>query len=143
MPTSAGVRDRSDPELPGHLTAHLGTAAVPVRLRRLDDEMFRLTLSRPLPVETGDRLVLRDPGRHTIVAGAVVLDADPPELRRRGAAAARARDLRRAVEGDEVLANTRWPESGWRPTEHCGATTSPSPIGPRWSKPARGRSPVG
>ena len=105
------LHGRSDPALPGHLTAHLGTAAVPVRLRRLDDEMFRITLDRPLPVETGDRLVLRDPGRHTIVAGAVVLDADPPEFRRRGAAAARAWDLRRAVEGDGELAPTRGAQS--------------------------------
>jgi selenocysteine-specific elongation factor len=104
---SAGVRDWSGPELPGHLIAHLGTAAVPVRLRRLDNEMFRLTLSRPLPVESGDRLVLRDPGRHTIVTGALVLDTDPPELRRRGAAVARARDLRRAVDDDQGLIRAR------------------------------------
>ena len=77
-------------ELPAELVLHPGTAAVPVRLRPLGGEMVRLTLRLPLPVEPGDRLVLRDPGRHAVAAGAVVLDADPPELRRRGAGAARA-----------------------------------------------------
>lgn len=104
---SSDVQDRSSLELAGNLTAHLGTAAVSVRLRRLDDDMFRLTLSRPLPVENGDRLVLRDPGRHTIVTGAVVLDTDPPELHRRGAAVARARDLRRTVDDDKSSIRAR------------------------------------
>lgn len=76
--------------LPSELTAHLGTAAVPARLRRLGGSMVRLTLPCQLAAQPGDRLVLRDPGRHTITAGAVVLDADPPRLRRRGAARARA-----------------------------------------------------
>ena len=85
------------PELPAELVLHLGTAAVPVRLRPLGEEMARLTLSHPLPVEPGDRLVLRDPGRHAVAAGAVVLDADPPPLRRRGAAAARAAVMEQMV----------------------------------------------
>ena len=79
---------------------HLGTAAVPVRLRPLGDDLARLTLHRPLPVEPGDRLVLRDPGRHAVAAGAVVLDADPPQLRRRGAAAARAATLTAAADAN-------------------------------------------
>jgi selenocysteine-specific elongation factor len=62
--------------------------------------MARLALQHPLPVEPGDRLVLRDPGRHAVAAGAVVRDADPPELRRRGAAAARAADLVQATEAN-------------------------------------------
>ncbi len=79
--------------LPARLVAHLGTTAAPVRMRRLGGRIARLHTGRPVPVQVGDRLVLRDPGRHSVAAGAVVLDADPPALRRRGAAAARAADL--------------------------------------------------
>jgi selenocysteine-specific elongation factor len=108
----AQAHSRSQPELPGQLIAHLGTAGVPVRVRPLGDEMFRLTLDRPHPVETGDRLVLRDPGRHTIVGGAAVLDAAPPTLRRRGAAAIRARDLRFAMNDGEGLLRNRLAREG-------------------------------
>ena len=71
-------------EAPEHLTVHVGTAAVPARLRPFDDDHARLTLDRPLPLVLGDRLVLRDPGSRRVLGGAVVLDADPPTLRRRG-----------------------------------------------------------
>ena len=110
---STGVVDvRLDPaggtvaELPVELVLHAGTAAVPVRLRPLGGSTARLTLHTRLPLEPGDRLVLRDPGRHAVAAGAVVLDADPPELRRRGAAAARADTLERTAGADpaELLA---------------------------------------
>ncbi len=90
-------------DLPTELVLHAGTAAVPVRVRPLGGSTARLTLHRPLPLELDDRLVLRDPGRHAVAAGAVVLDIDPPELRRRGAAAARAEALQRA-EIDPVVA---------------------------------------
>ncbi|MEU4405965.1 selenocysteine-specific translation elongation factor [Streptosporangium sp. NPDC023963] len=68
---------------------HLGSAAVPVRIRALGSDTARLVLSRPLPLRTGDRGLLRDPGRREIVAGLRVLDVRPAALRRRGAAAAR------------------------------------------------------
>ena len=80
-------------DLPAELVAHLGTAAVPARLRVLGGDAIRLSLSTALPAQPGDRLVLRDPGRHAVAAGAVVLDVDPPPLTRRGAAAARAAEL--------------------------------------------------
>jgi selenocysteine-specific elongation factor len=79
--------------LAAELVLHLGTAAVPVKVRPLGGSAVRLTLHHPLPIESGDRVVLRDPGRHAVAAGAVVLDADPPLLRRRGAARARAESL--------------------------------------------------
>jgi selenocysteine-specific elongation factor len=99
--------DQAVSDLPAELVAHLGTAAVPVRLRPLGDEMVRLTLARPLPVTPGDRLVLRDPGRHAVAAGAVVLDVDPPGLRRRGAARQRADQLirRESAADSDVLAD--------------------------------------
>ncbi len=86
--------------LPAELVVHLGTASVPVRVRPLGGPMARLTLARALPVEPGDRLVLRDPGRHAIAAGALVLDVDPPVLRRRGAAKDRADALATLQDAD-------------------------------------------
>ncbi|HET8582143.1 MAG TPA: selenocysteine-specific translation elongation factor [Jatrophihabitans sp.] len=90
---TADVRITCDEELPAELLLHIGTAAVPVRLRPLGPGLARVTLPRPLPLQVGDRAVLRDPGRHA-VTGALVLDADPPALTRRGAAARRAAELR-------------------------------------------------
>jgi selenocysteine-specific elongation factor len=71
---------------------HVGSASVPVRLRLLgagEPATARLTLARPVPVQAGDRAVLRDPGEQSITAGVLVLDADPPALTQRGAARAR------------------------------------------------------
>lgn len=97
-------------ELATELVLHVGTAAVPVRVRPLGADVLRLKLDRPLPLEPGDRLVLRDPGRHAVTAGAVVLDVDPPELTRRGAAAARAAALQNGPGTDragELVAQVR------------------------------------
>ena len=80
-------------EAPAQLVVHVGTAAVPARLRPFDDDHARLTLDRKLPLVLGDRLVLRDPGGHRVLGGAQVLDADPPALRRRGDSARRATAL--------------------------------------------------
>lgn len=93
LPGAAAGPGPDPAELPAELTAHMGSAAVPVRLRPLGRDTVRLRLARPLPLRIGDRLVLRDPGRHQVSAGAVVLDVRPPVLRRRGAAAARAAQL--------------------------------------------------
>jgi selenocysteine-specific elongation factor len=82
-------------DLPAQLMLHAGSAAVPVRVRPLGAAAARLTLARPLPLHVGDRMLLRDPGRHAVAAGVRVLDVDPPPLRRRGAAANRAAVLAR------------------------------------------------
>jgi selenocysteine-specific elongation factor len=83
-----------DPQaLPRELTLHIGSVATPAQVRPLGADTVRLRLGRPLPLRIGDRAVLRDPGRRQVTAGLVVLDVRPPELRRRGAAAARARVL--------------------------------------------------
>ncbi|GIH98407.1 SelB domain-containing protein [Planobispora takensis] len=82
------------PDLPPRQAVwHLGAAAVPARVRRLGDDTVRITLARALPLRIGDRALLRDPGSRR-VWGVTVLDVRPPELRRRGAAAARADELR-------------------------------------------------
>jgi selenocysteine-specific elongation factor len=77
-------------DLPATLTLHVGSAAVPVRVRPLGPDTVRLRLARPLPLLVGDRALLRDPGRHHVAGGVRVLDVAPPPLTRRGAAAARA-----------------------------------------------------
>ena len=88
---SLDVRLGVDPrELPSELLLHVGSTSVAVRLRPLGPDTVRLALHRPLPLQAGDRALLRDPGRQSVAAGVLVLDADPPLLRRRGAAAERA-----------------------------------------------------
>ena len=84
--------DRTD-RIPARLVLHVGTASVAVHVRPLGADTARLTLPRALPVLAGDRAVLRDPGRHAVAAGVEILDADPPALRRRGAARERAGQL--------------------------------------------------
>ncbi|MEV0495459.1 selenocysteine-specific translation elongation factor [Streptomyces atratus] len=79
--------------LPRTAVAHIGSAAVPVRVRPLGADIVRLTLPTPLPLRIGDRAVLRDPGMRRVLAGLKVLDPQPPELRRRGSAARRAAEL--------------------------------------------------
>ncbi|WP_067465245.1 SelB domain-containing protein [Actinomadura macra] len=74
------------------MTLHIGAAAVAVRLRPLGPDTARLTLNARLALHVGDTGLLRDPVRRT-VAGVSVLDVRPPTLVRRGAGAARAREL--------------------------------------------------
>ncbi|GAB2998335.1 SelB C-terminal domain-containing protein [Amycolatopsis acidiphila] len=91
--TEIDVALRSPGELHRQLVLHLGSAAVPVHVRPLGTNAARLRLARPLPLRIGDTGLLRDPGEHRIAAGVEVLDVRPPELRRRGAARARAEEL--------------------------------------------------
>ncbi|MFI7443365.1 SelB domain-containing protein [Nonomuraea indica] len=89
--TGAAARSRAA-RVPAQLVWHVGSAAVPARVRPLGSGAARVTLSRPLPLRLGDRALLRDPGnRH--VYGVTLLDVRPPALGRRGAARARAAEL--------------------------------------------------
>jgi selenocysteine-specific elongation factor len=89
------VRVHGDPvaDLPAGVVLHVGSAAVPARVRPLGADTARLRLARAVPLHAGDRALLRDPGLHRVPGGVTVLDVAPPELRRRGAAAARALEL--------------------------------------------------
>jgi selenocysteine-specific elongation factor len=71
---------------------HIGAASVASACRPLADDICRLRLHRPIPLRIGDRALLRDPGSRRLW-GVTVLDPAPPELTRRGAAAARAEQL--------------------------------------------------
>ncbi|SER61956.1 selenocysteine-specific elongation factor [Pedococcus cremeus] len=98
------VRLSTDPrELPTRAMLHVGTAAHEVRVRPLSADTARLTLPVELPLQAGDRAILRDPGAQRVVAGALVLDADPPALARRGAGARRGVELAAAT-GEADLA---------------------------------------
>lgn len=105
--------------LPAQPVLHVGSAALPTRFRALGPDTARLSVDTPLPLHIGERALLRDPGRQQVIAGVVVLDTDPPKLRRRGAAGRRAREIaaisghpdpaaevgrRRAVRFDQLVA---------------------------------------
>ena len=106
LPGATGLPEKFAPAL--HL--HAGSARVPVKLRVLGQAgagepgepgqrrgaavYARVTLREPLPLHAGDRVLLRDPGAAELaIYGAAVLDPFPAPLRRRGAAAATAREL--------------------------------------------------
>ena len=87
--TLAGAADAA---LPAEPVVHVGSATAAARVRPLDGAAVRLRLAAPLPLRVGDRLLLRDAGARRVL-GADVRDVAPPELRRRGAARARAAEL--------------------------------------------------
>ena len=99
VPPPAGPQEA--PRLPRELAVHVGSARAIAGLRVLGPAggtalAVRLTLRDPLPLHVGDRVLLRDPGAAgLLILGATVLDAAPPPLGRRGAAAAAARELAR------------------------------------------------
>ncbi|HDH03001.1 MAG TPA: selenocysteine-specific translation elongation factor, partial [Actinobacteria bacterium] len=81
---------------------HLGSGAWPARLRTIedmDDEWTLATLSvdQPIPVKMGDRFVLREVGRRSIVAGGRVIEPIAPRRSNQSTAAAPA--LRLALKG--------------------------------------------
>lgn len=89
--------------LPAELVLHVGSASRPTRVRVLagsGGRFARLRFGEPLPLEPGDVGVLRDPGRHSVAAGVIVHDVDPPPLDVRGSARARAGELAAAPPGD-------------------------------------------
>jgi selenocysteine-specific elongation factor len=82
----------ADDRVPQRPQLHIGSAQISVHARPLGGRFHRLVLTDPLPLRFGDRAVLRDPGDRR-VWGVRVVDPAPPDLNRRGAAAARAQAL--------------------------------------------------
>lgn len=80
-------------DLPREAVCHIGTAGVACAVCALGEHHARLTLERPLPLALGDAVVLRGSGEQHILAGARVVDADPPAFTARGDAARRAAEL--------------------------------------------------
>jgi selenocysteine-specific elongation factor len=114
-------------ELPRQVVLHMGTAAVPTRVRPLGVDTARLSLAQPLPLRIGDRALLRDPGARRIPAGVTVLDVRPPALRRRGAAAARAAELATMSGVPDGVAELR--RRGLMRREELAAMGVPEPAG--------------
>ena len=102
------IRLTADPRsMAEQLVLHVGSTSVPAHLRPLGADTARLRLAVPLPLRAGDRALLRDPARQRVVAGVVVLDADPPRLRRRGAADLRGQALHAAGERLDLRTEVR------------------------------------
>jgi selenocysteine-specific elongation factor len=92
-PTGAVDVRLSGDQRPATVMLHVGTTSVEAHLRPLGEDTARLSFGLPLPLVAGDRAILRDPGARRIIGGALVLDADPPALTRRGDAGRRGEAL--------------------------------------------------
>jgi selenocysteine-specific elongation factor len=69
-------------ETRGAYQLHMGTAASTVDIVGMDEDLAVLRIDRPLPMAIGDRFIIRDTGRHLVVAGGLVLDPGPRTTRR-------------------------------------------------------------
>lgn len=91
---------------------HVGSAERSARVYPLAGERLgscgfaRIVLDRPMALQAGDRLVLREAGRRATVGGGMVLDADPP-ARPRGSAVRAARREQLAARLDALKAGDR------------------------------------
>ena len=135
VPTARGV------------TVHIGSARLAARVRPLGQGLARLSLSDPVPLHVGDRLVLCESGARrgssaAATAGAIVLDASPPPLTRRGAVAAAARQLagwRDRPGAAELLARHGIMRAS--ALLAMGITDHPAPVAGEWlADPERWRS---
>lgn len=104
------VRRSTGPEftaVPSQIVLHVGTAAIPARLRPFDGDHARLRIDRPVPVVPGDPLIVRYPTGEVVLGGARVLDVDPQPLNRRGDSAEHTRWLSALPDGGDPIALTR------------------------------------
>jgi len=95
-----------------------------------------LRLTGKLPFRIGDIALLRDPAQHRIAGSARVLDVGPAELRKRGAAAARAQELTDlSAAADDDAATQRLRQRGIARREDlrtAGLTALPTPLAGDW-----------
>jgi selenocysteine-specific elongation factor len=72
---------RYEPELieRGSFLLYLGTLAVSATVRLLGDGLGLIEVDRDVPVQAGDRFILRETGRQRVTAGGVVLMPSPPK----------------------------------------------------------------
>ncbi|MEX1092079.1 MAG: selenocysteine-specific translation elongation factor [Acidimicrobiia bacterium] len=61
----------------GAYQMHIGTATLNARILRLEGERALISVDRPVAATMGDRFILRDTGRRSVVAGGAVLDPAP------------------------------------------------------------------
>jgi selenocysteine-specific elongation factor len=66
----------------GDYQVHIGSGVWNAQLRSVVDDIAYLDLAQPVPLEMGDRFILRDTGRRMVVAGGRVLLPDPPKQSR-------------------------------------------------------------
>lgn len=101
---SVDVRRGSGPplsDLSEQVTVHLGTLAMPARLRPFSEEAARVTFERAVPLAVGDRMILRDNGSRQMT-GVQAVDVEPPALSRRGAGRRRGEELATLPVGGDV-----------------------------------------
>ncbi|MDH4118863.1 MAG: selenocysteine-specific translation elongation factor [Acidimicrobiia bacterium] len=107
----------------GSYQLHVGSAAIPVRVRLLAPGIGLLELSDPLPLAAGDRFILRETGRRLVVAGGRILDPSPPAKGRSITAGAGA-IIHRLVAGPDAIADAllevRGHDSAERLDRHSG-----------------------
>ncbi|MBQ0924178.1 selenocysteine-specific translation elongation factor [Saccharopolyspora endophytica] len=132
------VRLHPTADVPRDLVLHIGSAAVPARVRPLGTDTARLTLREALPLRIGDRALLRDPGGHRVRGGVTVLDVRPPPLRRRGAARLRA-DVLNDMDGSPDWADELRRRGIARAEDLAAMGAAPPSAGP-WLMSERHRS---
>jgi selenocysteine-specific elongation factor len=120
-------------ELPprGAYHLHIGSGAWPVRIRFLEAGIALCEIPQPLGLEMGDRFILRDTGRRTVIGGGRVLDPAPvgrsPRLR---TAAGRLREVVDAAPPEQAAAllSVRQRERAAVLAAHSGGGTPPEAV---------------
>lgn len=64
----------------GAFQLHIGSGAHRAEIQRIKSGLAVITIDELLPLQTGDRFILRDTGRRLVVAGGIILDPDPGPL---------------------------------------------------------------
>lgn len=110
---------------------HVGSGSWPVRLRLLSDTIALVELPQQLPLQMGDRFILRETGRKLVMGGGQVLDPAPP--RRGEQVLSDALDLVGALAGSadqraEALLDVRGSAGVAVLAAHSGGGTAPGAI---------------